>query len=149
MSEQTDDNQDQDGDTGGRILHAVTFDSGVTVTYTYDPQAQMAYLRFKDGTVLKTIETGDWVRFDLGGEHAEGRKELLGIEVDFGWHGSQVDVRELPWRLGRHRGRNVYAVVSGMPDVSSDDDIDVARFDDPELAAHVVALHNQALKDAE
>lgn len=51
------------------------------------------------------------------------------------------DLMGAKWRVGRHRGRNVYAIV-GEDGEARDEDVDIARFDHPEIAEYVVGLHN-------
>jgi hypothetical protein len=49
------------------------------------------------------------------------------------------------WRVGRHRKRNIYAVLLGNPD----DDVEVGRMESDEVAQYIVRLHNMALLRAE
>ncbi len=49
------------------------------------------------------------------------------------------DARSLPWRVGRHLGRTLYAQVGPAP---SDQDILLGLLDDREHAEHAVALRN-------
>jgi hypothetical protein len=45
------------------------------------------------------------------------------------------------WRVGRHLGRTIYAMVDH--ENPSDDDVFIGIMESEELAFHVVALHNQ------
>jgi hypothetical protein len=64
---------------------------------------------------------------------------------------STVDLARLPWRVGRKRGRNVYAVRQwvrkerGFGMDYADDDHEVAKFDDERVARYVVRMHNLSL----
>ena len=49
------------------------------------------------------------------------------------------DLASLPWRVGRHVGRTVYAV---MGTEASDDDVLIGTMDTRELAVEVVDAHN-------
>jgi hypothetical protein len=53
------------------------------------------------------------------------------------------DVLSLPWRVGRHVGRTIYA--QGGPEASREDDELIGVMDTPELAAEACAGHNERL----
>lgn len=50
---------------------------------------------------------------------------------------------DVPWRVGRHLGRTVYAMLGDEP---SDDDPVLGMLDTPELAAEACAGHNALLE---
>lgn len=52
------------------------------------------------------------------------------------------DLSALPWRVGRHLGRTVYAQIG---DADSDDDVFIGVMDTPELAAEACEAHNYRL----
>lgn len=50
----------------------------------------------------------------------------------------------VPWRVGRHVGRTIYAM--GGTEPSRDTDVLIGVMDTPELAAEAVAGHNARLR---
>lgn len=51
-----------------------------------------------------------------------------------------MDVTEVPWRTGKSIGRTIYACPPGSS--YRDGEIVIGMMDTPELAAHVVLVHN-------
>ena len=54
------------------------------------------------------------------------------------------DPLSLPWRVGRHEGRTIYA--QGGAEASREDDELIGVMDTPELAAEACAAHNHMLR---
>lgn len=57
---------------------------------------------------------------------------------------STPDPMTLPWRVGRHVGRTIYA--QGGEEASRDADVLIGVLDTPELAAEACAAHNALLE---
>lgn len=54
------------------------------------------------------------------------------------------DLLSLPWRVGRHVGRTIYA--QGGAEASREDDELIGVMDSPLLAAEACAAHNERLR---
>lgn len=80
--------------------------------------------------------------------NATGRTHLVAIALRAGLiEGQAFDWRtsllSLPWRVGRHQVRFLYA--QSHPDPSKADHL-IGMMDTPELAAHVKQIHNRSLE---
>jgi len=52
-----------------------------------------------------------------------------------------TDLTAVPWRVGRRKGRNMYAITGDDWEAHPD----IGKLDTPELAAEACAAHNEAL----